>query len=138
MTIDEAFTVTEITCDMMTVAEFAALHHVQPVAVRQWIRRGKLRAIKKRGRDWLIASIAERPSRNYKPVKYEWDYMDKDMYKTFPFLTGHNTVQISQNIEDKTMFDVLLGERVEICLSTVGCEKLELALLGLEGIEVWE
>ena len=50
MTFDEAFAVTEITCDMMTVAEFAALHHVQPVAVRQWIRRGKLRAIKKQGR----------------------------------------------------------------------------------------
>ena len=138
MTIDEAFTVTEITCDMMTVAEFAALHHVQPVAVRQWIRRGKLRAIKKRGRDWLIASIAEKPSRNYKPVKYEWDGMDREMHKEFPFLTGHNTVQISQNIEDKTMFDVLLGERVEICLSTMECEKLELALLGLEGIEVRE
>ena len=101
-------------------------------------RRGKLRAIKKRGRDWLIASIAEKPSRNYKPVKYEWDGMDREMYKEFPFLTGHNTVQISQNIEDKTMFDVLLGERVEICLSTMECEKLELALLGLEGIEVRE
>lgn len=30
--------------------------------IRQWLRRGKLRAIKKQGRDWLIASIAEKPS----------------------------------------------------------------------------
>ena len=138
MTIDEAFTVTEVTCDMMTVAEFAALHHVQPVAVRQWIRRGKLRAIKKQGRDWLIASIAEKPSRNYKPVRYEWDCMDRKMYKDFPFLKGYNTLRISQNIDDKSLFDVLLGEHSSMCLSAAECEKLELALLTLDDIEVDE
>ena len=138
MTIDETFAVTEITCIMMTVAEFAALHHVQPVAVRQWIRRGKLRAIKKQGRDWLIASIAEKPSRNYKPVRYEWDGMVREMYKEFPFLKGHNTVQISQNIEDKTIFDVLLDGHTGICLSAAECEKLELALLALADIAVCE
>ncbi len=138
MTIDETFAVTEITCIMMTVAEFAALHHVQPVAVRQWIRRGKLRAIKKQGRDWLIASIAENPSRNYKPVRYEWDSMDLEMYKDFPFLKGYNTLRISQNIEDKALFDVLLGEHSSMCLSAAECEKLEFALLALEGIDVYE
>ncbi len=138
MTVDESFTITEVTCKMMTVSEFAALHHVQPVAVRQWIRRGKLRAIKKQGRDWLIASIAEKPSRSYKPVRYEWDYIDNDMYKVFPFLKGYNTVQISQNIEDKTIFDVLLGEHAGIRISVTECEKLELALLAIEGIEVGE
>ena len=138
MTVDESFTITEVNCDMMTVSEFAAFHHVQPVAIRQWIRRGKLRAIKKQGRDWLIASIAEKPSRNYKPVRYEWECIDNDMYKVFPFLKGHNTVRISQNITDKTLFDLLLGERVEIYLSAVECEKLELALLALDDIEVYE
>lgn len=138
MTIDEDFTVTEVTCDMMTVAEFAALHHVQPVAVRQWIRRGKLRAIKKQGRDWLIASIAEKPSRNYKPVRYEWDCMVREMYKDFPFLKGYNTLRISQNIEDKALFDILLGEHSSMCLSAAECEKLELALLALDEIDVYE
>ncbi len=138
MTIDEAFTITEVTCEMMTVSEFAALHHIQPVAVRQWIRRGKLRAIKKQGRDWLIASISEKPSRNYKPVRYEWDSMDLGMYKDFPFLKGYNTLRISQNIEDKALFDVLLGEHSSMCLSAAECEKLELALLALDDIEVDE
>jgi hypothetical protein len=138
MTIDEAFTVTEITCDMMTVAEFAALHHVQPVAVRQWIRRGKLRAIKKRGRDWLIASIAEKPSRNYKPVKYEWDGMDREMYKEFPFLTGVKSIRISQSMENKTVFVVRSDMDRETVINAADCEKLELALLAWEEIEVFE
>ena len=61
--------------------------------------------------------------------RLRWSAEAREIYKD-------TTVQISQNIEDKTMFDVLLGERVEICFSTMECEKLELALLGLEGIEV--
>lgn len=138
MTVDEIFTITELTCEMMSVAEFAALHRVQPVAVRQWIRRGKLRAIKKQGRDWLIASIAEKPSRNYKPVRYEWDCMVREMYKDFPFLKGYNALRLSQNIEDKSLFDVLLGEHSSMSLSAAEREKLELALLALEEIEVDE
>lgn len=138
MAVDESLAIAEVTCDMMTVAEFAALHHVQPVAVRQWIRRGKLRAIKKQGRDWLIASIAEKPSRNYKPVRYEWDCMVREMYKYFPFLKGCNTLRISQNIEDRSLFDILLGEHSSMCLSAAECEKLELALLTLDDIEVDE
>ena len=136
MTVDESFTITEVTCKMMTVSEFAALHHVQPVAVRQWIRRGKLRAIKKRGRDWLIASIAEKPSRNYKPVRYEWDGMNREMYKEFPFLMGVNSIRISQSMDNKTMFVVRSDMDRETVLNSADCEKLELALLAIEGIEV--
>ena len=138
MTIDEAFTVTEVTCDMVTVAEFAALHHVQPVAVRQWIRRGKLRAIKKQGRDWLIASIAEKPSRNYKPVRYEWDYIDEVLYKSFPFLKGVNSLQIKQNVDDKSNFDISLGDSIHMTITSAECERLELALLAINDIEVDE
>ena len=67
MTVDEAFAVTEITCDMMTVAEFAALHHVQPVAVRQWIRRGKLRAI-----DIPVFAFLQRNARSWNLHCLRW------------------------------------------------------------------
>ena len=116
----------------------AELHGVQSVTVRQWIRRGKLRAIKKQGRDWLIASIAEKPSRKYKPVIYEWDNIDRAMYKTFPFLKGINTLQISQNADDKSVYDILLGGRIGLKLKSSECEKLELALLALDDIKVEE
>ena len=138
MTVDETLTISEIQCNMITVSEFAELHGVQSVTVRQWIRRGKLRAIKKQGRDWLIASIAEKPSRKYKPVIYEWDNIDRAMYKTFPFLKGINTLQISQNADDKSVYDILLGGRIGLKLKSSECEKLELALLALDDIKVEE
>ena len=138
MTVDETLTISEIQCNMITVSEFAELHGVQSVTVRQWIRRGKLRAIKKQGRDWLIASIAEKPSRKYKPVIYEWDNIDRAMYKTFPFLKGINTLQISQNADDKSVYGILLGGRIGLKLKSSECEKLELALLALDDIKVEE
>ena len=90
------------------------------------------------GRDWLIASIAEKPSRKYKPVIYEWDNIDRAMYKTFPFLKGINTLQISQNADDKSVYDILLGGRIGLKLKSSECEKLELALLALDDIKVEE
>ena len=138
MTVDETLTISEIQCNMITVSEFAELHGVQSVTVRQWIRRGKLRAIKKQGRDWLIASIAEKPSRKYKPVIYKWDNIDRTLYKTFPFLKGINTLQISQNADDKSVYDILLGGRIGLKLKSSECEKLELALLALDDIKVEE
>lgn len=71
-------------------------------------------------------------------VIYEWDYIDNDMYKVFPFLKGYNTVQISQNIEDKTMFDIFLGSSIHMKITSAECEKLELALLSINDIEVDE
>lgn len=138
MTVDETLTISEIQCKMITVSEFAELHGVQSVTVRQWIRRGKLRAIRKQGRDWLIASIAEKPSRKYKPVTYEWNCIDRALYKTFPFLEGINILQISQNADDKSVYDILLGGRIGLKLTPSECEKLELALLALENVKVEE
>ena len=138
MTVDESIAIAEVTCDMMSVAEFAHIHNVQPVAVRQWIRRGKLRSIQKQGRDWLIASIAEKPTRHYKSVKYEWDQIDRELYKMFPYLKGVSTVQITQNIDDKALFDLWLGERIQMSIASKEREKLELALLALNDIDVYE
>lgn len=106
--------------------------------IRQWIRRGKLRAIKKQGRDWLIASIAEKPSRNYKPVRYEWDYIDEVLNKSFPFLKGVNSLQIKQNVDDKSNFDISLGDSIHMTITSAECERLELALLAINDIEVDE
>ena len=97
MTVDESFLIVDAKCKMVTVADFAQLHGVKPVAVRQWIRRGKLRAIKKQGRDWLIASISEKPMRRYVPVRYSWEYLDKDISVNFPFLANAKSINISQS-----------------------------------------
>lgn len=138
MTVDASIAIAEVTCDMMSVADFARLHNVQPVAVRQWIRRGKLRPIQKQGRDWLIASIAAPPTRHYISVIYEWDQIDRELYKMFPYLKGVSTVQITQNIDDKALFDLWLGERIQMSITSKEREKLELALLAVNDIDVYE
>lgn len=138
MTVDESLVIVEVQCEMLSVSDFAQLHGVKPVAVRQWIRRGKLRAIQKQGRDWLIASIAEKPARNYKPVLYEWARIDRELYKSFPFLKGVNSIQIKQNSDDKSYFDISLGRRIQMKITSAECERLELALLAINDIEVDE
>lgn len=79
-----------------------------------------------------------KPSRKYKPVIYEWDNIDRTLYKTFPFLKGINTLQISQNADNKSVYDILPGGRIGFQLTSSECEKLELALLALDDIRVEE
>lgn len=40
--------------DWITTAQAAELRHVALVTIQQWIRRGKLRNVKKFGRDWMV------------------------------------------------------------------------------------
>ena len=123
---------------MIAVKEFAELHKVEPVAVRQWIHRGKLRAIKKQRRDWLISSAAEKPSRNYKPATYSWDYIDSALYKEFPYLKGVHSIDIYQSVNDRSMFVVESDLNDKMLIDTEAREKLELALLAADGIDVEE
>ncbi|MBQ9086978.1 MAG: toll/interleukin-1 receptor domain-containing protein [Clostridia bacterium] len=64
--------------------------------------------------------------------------MDRLMYKAFPFLKGINTLQISQNLNDRSVYDILLGGRIGLKLASSECKKLEFALLALEDIKVEE
>ena len=66
---------------MITVSEFAELHGVQSVTVRQWIRRGKLRAIKKQGRDWLIADLPTYLHGIDKAAEQIWEVMREKLLK---------------------------------------------------------
>ena len=134
----DSYSIITIPCNMLTVNEFAEINNVKPLTVRQWIRRGKLRKIKKCGRDWLISELSDPPSRKYEPVSYFWD---KNLLfeKNLCYLNGHNYVFISQNKKDKSLFDITLGwpsdtncKTIEI--TKVEREKLELSLLSNESV----
>jgi hypothetical protein len=56
----------------------------------------------------------------------------------FPYLKGVSTVQITQNIDDKALFDLWLGERIQMSIASKEREKLELALLAVNDIDVYE
>jgi hypothetical protein len=138
LTVNETLLVTDLKCGMITVSDFAAIHGVQPVTVRQWIRRGKLRMIQKTGRDWLISAIAEKPSRAYIPVMYKWDTLDPEIYQEFPMLKGLHTIEITQNPHDKSFYTALLDGQKCMVISPSERERLEIALLSRDHVQINE
>lgn len=137
------FTLLNVKCDYLNVNQFAEMYDVTETTVRQWIRRGKLRTAKKVGRDWIIPSIAERPSRGFKNVSYRWSFLPEKIKNQFPFLENYNVIYIFQDEKDKSLFNCILGypgqdNRTEIVLNTPEREKLELALIGNDFVEVDE
>ena len=135
-TFSETYELISLNGDMITVAEYAQMYKVTPVAVRQWIRRGKLRYIKKQGRDWIISSIAK-PTDKYVPVTYSWNKINASLVEQFPFLEEVDNVRIEQNHSNKTKFIITCekyGEIIEIEMSDKEKETLELELLSQENI----
>lgn len=142
-TSSQKFMLLSVKCDYLTVDEFAVIHNVANTTVRQWIRRGKLRTAKKAGRDWLIPSITERPTRGFKNVSYHWKWLPVMIVEQFSFLEDYKIIYIFQNQNDRTKFDCNLGypgeyNRSKLILSREEREKLELALIGNNTIEVDE
>ena len=135
-TFTEMYELISVNCDMVTVTEYAEMHKVTPVAVRQWIRRGKLRYIRKQGRDWIISSIA-RPTDKYVPVTYSWNKISASSVKQFPFLEEVDNVRIEQNHSNKTKFIIRCEkdeEIIEVEMADKEKEMLELELLSQESI----
>ena len=67
---DESFRLICYPTNLMTVDDYAKLNGIEPVTVRQWIRRGKLRTAVKIGGEWRIPEITDTPSRGFSSVRY--------------------------------------------------------------------
>lgn len=130
-----------VKCDYMSVSEYAKLHNVTEVTVRQWIRRGKIRSAKKQGRDWIIPDIADKPQRGFEAVTYFLKDLSTDIIKKLPFLSGYDSIFIFQNETNKRLFDVILsnsenGLRKKIQINNLDREKLELELISSGLVEI--
>ena len=104
MTSTVEHTLITVECDYLTVEQYAAMHGVEPVTVRQWIRRGKLRHAKKNGRDWLIPDTEEKPRRGFTSVQY---IVENEAYiesEEFPLLSASGQITILQDHENKNKF----------------------------------
>lgn len=139
----ECITLAEVKCAYLTVEDYAEKYDVTVTAVRQWIRRGKLRCAVKMGRDWLIPELADRPQRGYEPASYTWNYLPDPLKKEFPFLQQCFEVHITRNDTEKAMFDVLLMNRYGKALEKIRMqvkerEKLELALISAPEVKAEE
>lgn len=67
---DECFSIINYPVESFSVEEYAKMAKTEPVTVRQWIRRGKLRNAFRIGGEWRIPKISDTPSRGYSPVTY--------------------------------------------------------------------
>lgn len=67
---DECFSIINYPVESFSVDEYAKVTKTEPVTIRQWIRRGKLRNAFRIGGEWRIPTISDIPSRGYSPVTY--------------------------------------------------------------------
>lgn len=104
---DEAFVMLEIPAKLLTVSEYAEAYGVQPVTVRQWIRRAKLRNVVKVGREWRIPELTEKPeARGYLPCKYSWSEVLTDLPEKYSFLSEFKFARFWQDEKNDNRFCV--------------------------------
>ncbi len=104
MTSTVEHTLITVECDYLTVEKYAAMHGVETVTVRQWIRRGKLRHAKKNGRDWLIPDTEEKPRRGFTSVQYIVENEAHIESEEFQLLSASGLITILQDRENKNKF----------------------------------
>ena len=134
-------TIVEVKCDYLSVEQYAKQYGVTDTTVRQWIRRGKLRTAKKKGRDWVIPALADKPKRGFENVTYFWNLLPIEAINRFPYLRDCNSIYIYQDEMDKKLFHCVTywpGNEKEgkIELTTKERESLETCLIGIPGIDV--
>lgn len=103
-------TLIRVECDYLTVEQYAVMHGVKNVTVRQWIRRGKLRHAKKNGRDWLIPDTEEKPRRGFATVQYLVEDKEHIESDEFPMLSASDSISIVQDPDDKHKFYCFLSD----------------------------
>lgn len=130
MTSTVEHTLITVECDYLTVEQYAAMHGVEPVTVRQWIRRGKLRHAKKNGRDWLIPDTEDKPRRGFTSVQYVVENEAHIESDEFPLLSPCESIFILQNEDNKNKFICYLNN-----YRTKFSSKLELTRSEVERLE---
>ena len=136
-------TLVKVKCDYLSVKEYAELHNVSDITVRQWIRRGKIRTAEKRGNNWFIPALTERPTRGYTDVNYYWNELDKEIINEYPYLKNARSLSIYQDEENPKEFEVTIYSRkydvvYKFTLEARERESLELKLITSPKVRVSE
>lgn len=118
---DETFVLLEVSAKLLTVSEYAETYCVQPVTVRQWIRRAKLRNVVKVGREWRIPELTEKPeARGYRSCKYSWSEILTDLPEKYGFLSAFRSAWFWQDEEADNRFCVQFSADI---VNLIGDEK---------------
>lgn len=137
--LDQAFQIIFVPTKLLTVNEFASLHGVEVVTVRQWIRRGKIRTAKKYGNEWRIPALTDTPKRGYTSACYEWTDTFSGLPEDLIYLDEYCRALITQDDDDKKVFYVFLFNEpavdgIRTAAKTLKCtaaerERIELAII---------
>ena len=128
-----------IPCRMLSLDEFSQQYEVERGTVLQWIRRGKLRSVRRIGRDWQISELTELPGHKYVPGNFSWHDELSDLPDEFAYLREPSTIQIAQDKADPSRYNLTIYRMNRLStephiefregLTAKEREKLELTLL---------
>lgn len=123
-----------VEAEYMPIEEFARQQQVQPATVRQWIRRGKLRNVAKRGSNWYVASTAVVNERGYESGAYRYIGEEGDLCGVFPLPKGTYSIDIFQDCSSIDKYNAYLRDRTDKTIEKLQLdrstrEKLEHALI---------
>lgn len=139
---DTKMKVIEFPAQILTVDEYAKSIEVNSGAVRQWIRRGKIRSAFKQGQEWRIPELSRPVKRGYIDARYVWNERLIDVPKGYEYLSKPSSVIIRQDMDDKKYYELLVsapkgGSANVHRLAEAEREKLELYLISKPEV-VWE
>ena len=128
-----------VSCNMLSVEEFAAIYGVERMTVLQWIRRGKIRSVRRIGKQWRISELTELPGHKYVPGNFSWHDELSDLPDEFAYLREPSTIQIAQDKADPSRYNLTIYRMNRLStephiefregLTAKEREKLELTLL---------
>ena len=131
-TADAEYLLIEEKARQLSVEEFAEKCNVEAVTVRQWIRRGKLAGVSKKGKEWQIPELTEKPERGYEGREYYWKNNNIEWPIGYDFLKKNDALCIDQHPKDPSKFlisyvgDVLTESKI---ISSKEREKFEMFLI---------
>ncbi|KJS75657.1 MAG: hypothetical protein JL56_07550 [Desulfotomaculum sp. BICA1-6] len=139
---DTKMKVIEFPAQILTVDEYAKSIGVKSGAVRQWIRRAKIRSAFKQGQEWRIPQLSRPVKRGYIDTRYAWTEKLTDVPKGYEFISNPSSVSIHQDMDDKKYYELWVsapkGGSANIHrLTEAEREKLELYLISKPEV-IWE
>lgn len=139
---DTRVKVIEFPTQILTVDEFAKSIGVKSGAVRQWIRRAKIRSAFKQGQEWRIPELSSPIKRGYIDTRYAWTEKLTDAPEGYEYLSEPSSVSIHQDMDDKKYYELWVsapnGYSSNIYrLTEAEREKLELYLISKPEV-IWE
>ena len=110
---ETSFELLRVKTKLLTVEQYAQACEVTSTAVRQWIRRGKLRSAVKQGSEWRIPELAEVRERGYQWGQYARTEFLADVPAEYAFINDYDFIRIEQDKENKNLFTLSFDIRAD-------------------------